>query len=825
MKHRHHQPLALSLAIAAALLPTALWAQAQTGEEAQPERTKAGKQEELAQTLDTIVVSGSAQSRGLRKSQASFSITTATPEQIDDAAPSSTADLLKVVPGVWVEATGGVSGANIDVRGFPGGGDAPFVTMQLDGSPIFPPPTLSFLENSTLFRLDETVDHVEVLRGGPSPVFSNGQPGATVNFIQKRGGPTPEGEARFTAGSHGLYRFDGYYGGAIAEDWYFSVGGFYREDDGVRDTQFLANKGGQLSATLTHVFDNGEFTLYGRHTDDNNAFFTGVPLISRKGGKDISAFPGFDPTEDTLIGRDFRRVDLQVTPGAEPGTISRDLADGRGVLLNLFGATFDAEYAGWTVSNRANFLDGFAPTNGLFTGANPQTLDSFIADSIAAANANPAVLAAAGAPATSGTATFVNGGGAVSGSQQVMSAGFWVVDKDLKSFTDEVRVSRELFEDNTVTVGAYYADYSSNDRWFLGNGMLLTAEPNARRVDVALNNGAAVTREGFNGAAFFAVNAEYDGDNIAGFIADEWEVTERLRLDAGFRLERQSVDAVLENITSTDLDSNPLTLSNNNATVFTGTFRKIDFEETETSWTAGANYLLRPDTSVFARINTGYAFPQFDNLRDGQDQIKEIDQYEIGLKQATSLYSVFLTAFYAEFEGLSFQQFDLEGNNITRIGGSRSFGLEFEGQIRPTENFDVHITGNWMDAEYRDFGGNTDNRVNRQPKVQFRLTPSYVVPIGDYNSVRLFATWTHVGDRFSDVENLQPLPSYDTLDFGVAANLGDHWELRVQGTNVTDELALTEGNARVIGSGTTGGVFLGRPLEGRNIFTSLTYRF
>lgn len=74
----------------------------------------------------------------------------------------------------------------------PSEGDAPFVTMQLDGSPLFPPPSLSFLENSTLFRVDDTVERMEVLRGGSSPIFSNGQPGLTVNFIQKKARTNPK---------------------------------------------------------------------------------------------------------------------------------------------------------------------------------------------------------------------------------------------------------------------------------------------------------------------------------------------------------------------------------------------------------------------------------------------------------------------------------------------------------------------------------------------------------------------------------------------------------------------------------------------------------
>ena len=120
-----------------------------------------------------------------------------------------TADLFKAVPGVWSESSGGVSGANVFVRGFPGGGDAPFLTVQLQGAPIFPPPTLSFLENSTLFRLDETIEFMEALRGGPNPVVSNGQPGLTTNFLLKEGSEYQEGLIKYSTSDYGLQRVDG----------------------------------------------------------------------------------------------------------------------------------------------------------------------------------------------------------------------------------------------------------------------------------------------------------------------------------------------------------------------------------------------------------------------------------------------------------------------------------------------------------------------------------------------------------------------------------------------------------------------------------------
>jgi iron complex outermembrane receptor protein len=63
------------------------------------------------------------------------------------------------------------------------------------------------------------------------------------------------------------------------------IGGFYRSTDGVRDAGFPADDGGQLTATLTRKLDQGKLTVYARSTDDKNAFYTGVPLISSNNGR------------------------------------------------------------------------------------------------------------------------------------------------------------------------------------------------------------------------------------------------------------------------------------------------------------------------------------------------------------------------------------------------------------------------------------------------------------------------------------------------------------------------------------------------------------
>lgn len=139
-------------------------------------------QDETGAQSPMIVVVGTA-GAGTTRQDAAFAVTALSDEEIARAAPASTADFLKLVPGVSAETSGGQNGANIFVRGYPSGGDAVFVTFQSSGTPIFPPPTLSFLENSQLIRIDNTVARVEAVRGGTGSLFSNGQPGLTVNLV------------------------------------------------------------------------------------------------------------------------------------------------------------------------------------------------------------------------------------------------------------------------------------------------------------------------------------------------------------------------------------------------------------------------------------------------------------------------------------------------------------------------------------------------------------------------------------------------------------------------------------------------------------------
>ena len=105
------------------------------------------------------------------------------------------------------------------------------------------------------------------------------------------------------------------------------------------------------------------------------------------------------------------------------------------------------------------------------------------------------------------------------------------------------------------------------------------------------------------------------------------------------------------------------------------------------------------------------------------------------------------------------------------------------------------------------------------------MTPSYTFPLSD-GDVTAFLTYEHIGDRNEDITGLTPLGTYYMLGAGIIANVSRHWQFRVQGTNLTNQLGITEGNARKLGQAAgIGGILLARPIEGQEINFTVYYKF
>lgn len=774
--------------------------------------------------VSDVVVTGTMSPE--RRLDAGLAITTASLERIHELAPNNTADLLKLAPGIWAETTGGATGANVFVRGFPTTGDAPFLTVQLDGAPIFPPTELAFSENTTLFRVDDMIQRVEILRGGASTILSNGQPGAVINFIQRTGTPEPRGGLRLTTTDYGTRRADAWLSGPLARDTVFAIGGFYRTSDGIRDTQFPADRGGQITANLTHRFDSGTIAGYVRYTRDRNAFYTGAPLVA-DGDSRFSALPGFDPLRDTLIGSDTRRLAIETGPGAYRPV---DLDEGRGLDLLVAGTSLEwSPSSDIEVTNRFNLTHGDANTIGLFTGPVPTPMSQYIGDTVARANADPRVVLAAGR-ASSGQAVLAATGAPVAADRYVLTAGLWSVKKTIASVTDELRVSRTLGADHRLTAGLYVANYRSDDVRQFGNNLLLLAEPNARRIDFMLDNGVKASRDGFVSATTSQITGYSRATNLALFLNDRWTVSERTSLNAGVRIEHQSLRGAIRNVqANTDFDGDPRTLYDNNGALLLGSSTVLSDESGKVSWTAGVVHKALPDRlTLHARFNHGSNLQSFEKLRIGGRRGQSADVLEAGADLAAGSVRASVNVFVNRFSGLQFTRLlaqpDGTVGSIILLGGARAAGLELDADITPAPRWKVELRGAWQDGRYRGFGDNSGNRVVRQPNLQFAVSPAYATRVARAD-VKLRATYTFVGERYSDVENLQKLPRYSTIDAGVHVQLDNGLYADLVAQNLFNAFGLTEGNTRVLGDVLSSGPIIARPLFGRNLSLSLGYRF
>ncbi|MFU8788604.1 MAG: Plug domain-containing protein [Methylobacter sp.] len=129
--------------------------------------------------LDTLVITSTANPLSGIRSSAAFS--TLDYEQIQESAPSSAADILRNVPGIIAQASGGEGNANVSVRGLPIGGGAKFAQFQEDGLPVLGFGDINFGTADTFLRTDYNLERLEVIRGRAAATFASNEPGGSTD--------------------------------------------------------------------------------------------------------------------------------------------------------------------------------------------------------------------------------------------------------------------------------------------------------------------------------------------------------------------------------------------------------------------------------------------------------------------------------------------------------------------------------------------------------------------------------------------------------------------------------------------------------------------
>lgn len=792
---------------------------------------------------EEIIVTARAGVDTRRKAEASYAITTIPQEELRMRGVSSVAEVLKSVPGFWVEASGGEASANVRARGIPVDGFGS-IAIDEDGLPIQHDPALGYLNADQAFRLDETIERVEVVRGGPSSIFTSNAPGGVVNFITRKGGNQPGGLVKYQIGDDGLHRLDAWYGGPIG-DWRLGLGGFYRIEDGIRDPGFHANDGGQIRASIGRDFEDGRIDFNIKHLDDRVDFYTGIPLTFDD-KRNLAGVPGFDPNYATMTGPETAHLNLRTATGNFP----LNLTDGTHVDLTQISMHFEYQiFDGWKLENGLRYRDSDSARNGLFPAAVATGAARLAAAKSALLAANPGATAVqlryVDSPSTIFDLANQNGNGLV------VDAGLRSVSVPEREFVDDLRLVHKLEiagQTHDVALGAYVADIDESFRRYSATG-LIDVENRGRLLNlVAVNAAGQVVGYGSeNGITRYGsefANGSGQSTTVAFYASDEWQATDQLRIDGGARWERVNATGSVERRTSVNLGVSP-TPADRNILTGSGVFDPFDRQFSHLAWTLGVNWQFDPYTGLFARYTSTFRLPSvgdFITNATATPVIQKIRMGEVGYKLSMPFADLYATAFDTEYK--SFGIVDLIYNpatggfdSRTTYSNTNTYGVELEGIVRPVDWFDMAFDATVQQPEFDDLRftelvagkpvlrNYSGNQLLRVPRISFRVTPAVNLLDG---RLRLAFDIEHYSGRYADAANSQRLPAFTVLNADLRFDVTPQLSFYFNANNLTNEIGLTEGNPRAgqLQSGEAGALYyLARPILGRNFRAAALYRF
>lgn len=795
-----------------------------------------------ARTLKGLVVTARSGVETRTKAETSYSITTIDEDRLRMQAPTSVTEAVKSVPGFWVEASGGVASGNIRARGVPVDGFGS-VTLLEDGIPVQHDPALGYLNADQAFRIDETIERIEVVRGGPSSVFYSNAPAGAINFIPRTVGDMPDGLVKYTTGNYGLNRLDFWYGTPLENGWKLSTGGFYRVDNGIRSPGFHADDGGQLRATLSRTFDHGDVSFDVKHMDDKVALYLGIPMYTDAHG-DIRAVPGFNGNYGTVAGPETEHVQMLEGDGS---LYNFDNSQGTHVKRTQYTLKFDYDLADdWKVAEGLRYSDTSTQRNGVF----PNTLES----SSAFLQSAQGRLAQYYPTAAGMQLRYVDDPNRVfnaagqNGNGLVIIGGLRGITMPLHEVTSNTRLMRKFDlgdQSHDVTFGYYYAHFTQGFERYSSTSLLDVSDQarllNLVAVDANGHPLGLLTDSGIYNYGYEWAHSRGNSTTHAFFVSDEWQVTDKLRVDGGARWEGVTTKGWTELSNTVNLGT-PET-----SQMLTGSGQYADYDHSfhKLGWTLGANYQFSDHQGVFARYTSTFRLPNLSSYITSPNATPIIQTMvlpEAGYKFSNRWVDAYATLFYTKYNNVGFSNYVFNANTgistpETGYADTKAYGLELEGAFYPSKLFDLHYTATLENPRYKGLRYTTiqngapvlldydNNQLIRVPKVSLRIVPGVNLLDG---KLRLQASYEYEGKRYVDTANSVVLPSYRTINASARYQATPDLSFFLYADNLNNSLGLTEGNPRAgeLASSDAGAAsFIARPLLGRNFRLAVMYQF
>jgi iron complex outermembrane receptor protein len=774
------------------------------------------------QTLEEIVVTGSITPE--KKIESSTSISTLNTEEMNDAAPRSTTEFLRRIPGFTrVESSGGEVNQNLNVRGLLGFAS---VNFQEDGMMVYPSMETFWMNADNLIRLDENIEKIEVLRGGTSPIFGSSTAGATLNFINKTGGDELDGIWRLSSGTSGLARFDFNINGPFSDDWRFSAGGFYRYDHGVRDPGYTGTKGGQLKANVTRLLSNGFFRVSIKHIDDRNLFIIPLPF---QNPNDPDFVPGFSDTGSYYSPEGITEIPLPT--GDELHLPLDEGIHTKGTWLTghvnfTFGDSWQFEDVAQVMSVDHNW-NGL-PSAGPITAANEfaqSMLNNYIRLGIVPESTTYKLLFTNHFDLAGNKLPFDTANGLL------RPAALIHVEKPISDFSNLLTITKS-FGSHHFSFGTHFAYYTQTNTWYIPE-VLTDIRDNPRFVDLVFiqPDGSIldVTKNGFLHFNLDYVNGDGNNTLIALFTSDEFKLTDRLRIDLGLRYERANYFQVAENIESIDLDQNPNT-KYDIETWGNNTFRRFEFDIDDIAFSTGINYQINRDKlAVYGSFTRGFKMPALDEFifEPNEEFINLFEPYHTNMFEAGVKYSSPTLAFsgafyYGRVYNQILRDFDPTKNPSffsVPLPDSTSWGFEFEILTRPMNKIELRSTTTLVSVETPEDNLTAGQFYDGFTPAVFDFETLYSIN----RNIKAIFDWHYVGTRFADINFTRRIPDFSYI------NIGASYQFENPGFTLTGRiLNLTQSNGLeelFFPPDPSRNFFVARPILPRRVTAEVRYDF
>lgn len=770
-------------------------------------------------SIDDVVITGNSNPKASIKT--STSISTLKMKEIVNAAPRTTAEIFRTIPGIRSESSGGEGNSNITVRGVPvSAGGSRYLLIQEDGLPVLQFGDIAFGTQDQFTRFDSFVSKVEALRGGSASVFASNSPAGIINFITKTGEKEGGSITQQLGLNYKNYRTDFDYGTPLNDNTFISLGGFYRVGDGPRKTGFNSNNGGQFRLSFLKKFENGSFRIYGKLLDDRTAAY--MPMPMKVTGTDSNPNWGSLSSYNALTGA-MQTINLtkDFTMGGDGNVLSSDISDGMHSVSKTIGGEFNYDFGdGWKLVEKARF----SANSGQFIAPFPANVGSYNDIIASVAGYNSAVYA--------GTNTAAS----TTGTYMLMHL-FNTKLNNFNNFFNDFNLSKK-WDGVKVNAGLYKGVQNVSMSWLWNSYLQEVSDDNARMIDVKNAAGQSVSP---NGLLAYGVPAwgncctrNYDTkyDVTAPYAQIEVNAIDKLSLDFGARYDIGNVTGSFAGgngqTSAIDMNGNgTIDPNENNVATVGNNITPVDYDYNIFGYSVGANFAINDKNAVFARISkggsasadrilfSGYNYTNTDDKALDAVKVNEVKQMEGGYKLRGAGYYLNTTVFYANTVEANYEattQKKTENNY-------KSVGVELDGYYRFNQTFEVRGGLTYTNAEIKDAIDKTivGNTPRRTPKLMYNLNPNV-------NLGKVSTGFYLIGasEAFAQDNNKLTMPAYmlvnPYLSYQFTKNLG----ASINGNNIFDAIGVTEAEE---GSIPANGIVRGRPLPGRSLSMSIKFDF